>query len=57
MKLKEKIKESTVLKLALALIVPGGLIVWGIYEYRKKCGGFSRPEQNPSKTKDSNKTT
>lgn len=36
MKLKEKIKESTVLKLALALIVPGGLIVWGIYEFGRR---------------------
>lgn len=36
MNLKEKIKESTTLKLALALIVPDGLIVWGIYELRDR---------------------
>ena len=52
MKLKEKIKESIVLKLALALIVPGGLIVWGIYEIREKFRHNDGNNPSPDQVKD-----
>ena len=31
----KKFSESTIAKLIVAAIVPGGFIVWGLYEFKK----------------------
>jgi hypothetical protein len=39
----EKLSKSTVAKFLAAAIVPGGFIVWGLYEYSK----FRRTKKSP----------
>lgn len=37
-----KLKKATLLKTIVALLVPGGFIVWGAYELGKRVGNKKR---------------
>ena len=39
-----KIKKETLIKTIVAIIVPGGFIIWGAYEIGKKVGSGKKKQ-------------
>lgn len=51
----KKLSESTIAKVLIATVVPGGFIAWGFYEIGKVIGErkLSKHDDDTSKTEDS----
>lgn len=51
--MKEKLKElskSTTAKIIASIIVPGGFIIWGVYEINKRIKGRHRDVESSTRT-------
>jgi hypothetical protein len=51
-----KIKKETIFKAIAAVVIPGGFIVWGIYELNRLRKTISRRGGSKAATQDSSET-